>query len=380
MKKVIVVILGVILVYCVTLVVVTGTYKRNLHQDAYSNNYYMQFTDRREQVVSLALHAPSSHNMQPWRLVLDPSDESKMYLYINHERVLPIVDENYNQMVISSGTFIAYAVEAGKELGFDVTYDMFPEGELVNAPSKEDLNNTPIAMISVEKATQEVTPEIDGFTSATVKGVFSENSIDKGVIDGLSGYQTDHITIRSINDDLDTIRGMLISGVEIESQNEEIMKETSSIFRYTKTQKNQYKYGLSMNSSFNNKLLLTNIEFLNQLFPMTWDKEGKMWLENEVKNINSCNDFIVIYGDNSRTSQLESGIAFGHIYYDLKKLNISVQPIVQLTELYDEMSVLRSDFNESYANNQETHLIFRLGYVERYSLTTMRLNTDDLID
>lgn len=379
MKKVITIIGSIILIYLIALVVVTGSYQKNVHQEPYAKDYYSHYTDPRKRLVSLALQAPSSHNMQPWRIILDEENTTKMYLYINPERVLPEVDANYNQMVISSGTFIAYAMEAGEELGYDVNYELFPNGELPSNPSKEELESTLIAVIDVIPRGVEAIPNVDTFTGATIKGNYTEETIDSKVLDELKKYQESKITIQVLNQNIEEIKEKLIEGIRIESQTENIMKETASIFRYTKIEKNQNKFGLSMNTSFSSKMMLANIEFINQLFPLSWEKEGQIWLDNEIKNINSCQVFGVIYGDDSRLSQLQAGIALGHMYYDLKDNNISVQPIVQLTETYDEIQTLTSEFRQTYANGQDIHVIFRLGYVDNKNMKTMRLTVEDLV-
>lgn len=378
-KKVVIGILVVFVIYILSLVIATGIYQRNIHQEVYKKEYYVQFEDPRKKVLSFAVLAPSSHNIQPWRVTLDDDNDQDMYLYIEESRVLPIVDEKYNQMVISCGTFLAYALEAGNELGYQVTYELFPSGMLSENPTLDELKSTPIAKITVIKENETEVSSFDAFASSTTKATFADEEINESTKTLLTNYQTSNIMINVITEDLQELREILIKGVQIESTKKEAMEETSSIFRYTNKEKNTFKYGLSMNTGFNSKLKLYNIEFLNMLFPMNWEKEGSFWLSNETKNIESCNTFVVIYGEDSRLSQIESGIAFGHIYFQLKKENLSVQPIVQVTQLYDEMIETRSLFNQKYANSNTTQIIFRVGKVTQDSLLSMRLNVEDLL-
>lgn len=378
-KKLIIIIGSIVLVYVCVFTFTTKGYERNNHQNAFRSSYHTTFEDPREQVIALALLAPSSHNMQPWKVSLDQDDPTKFTLYINPDRVLPVVDEQYNQMVISSGTFVSYAVEAGKELGYDVSYTVFPDGQLPQNPSDEELLETPIADVYVSVIESKTIETFDAIATATSKAVFETDEISSELLESIQNHSTDDVTVTVYTDQLDDIRNFLIEGVTIESQYKEAMLETSSIFRYHKGQKNDYQYGLSMNTSFSNSFLLANVEMINRLFPMNWEKEGAFWLENETKVINSCHTFAVFTGEDTRNNQFETGVLLGKIMIEMNQLDITVQPIVQITQNYDNMESIREQFNLQFGDGFSTHMIIKIGYTNQKNLHGMRLDVEDII-
>ncbi|WP_147513420.1 hypothetical protein [Actinomyces polynesiensis] len=64
----------------VALLLVGGVGTPRRYHEAWAEDYHERFDDPRLQVVALALLAPSGHNMQPWRVRLDPDDPSAMEL------------------------------------------------------------------------------------------------------------------------------------------------------------------------------------------------------------------------------------------------------------------------------------------------------------
>lgn len=378
-KKILSISIIIFALYLITIVLVTGLYEGNKYTRVYKEDFHLNYEDKRMQVISLALLAPSSHNIQPWNIELDETDDSKMMLYIDSDRILPSVDQYYSQMIISCGIFLTYVKEAGKTIGYEVSYDVFPNGEMPYSIAQEELQDWPIATIYVTETDDDTAFTFDAFASPTSKQVYNLQVISKDVINDLYRYESLNIELDFLRENLDSLKDLLIQGVQIESTNQAAMEETSSIFRYNNYQKNDFGYGLTMNTSFSNRFMLANIEMFTILFPMSWEQEGEYWLKNETANIQSCNTFGIIYGDHSRISELEAGIAFGHIYLLLRDFGLSVQPIVQLTETYPEMMDLNETFSETYANGKTVHMIYRLGYVDGRSLQTIRLNPEDII-
>ncbi len=81
----------------------------------------------RQWMVSHALLAPHSHNLQSWLVDLDTPDT--IVLRMDLQRLLPQTDPFGRQMVMSQGTFLELLVMAARERGYRAEVEAFPEGE-----------------------------------------------------------------------------------------------------------------------------------------------------------------------------------------------------------------------------------------------------------
>ena len=81
----------------------------------------------RRWALGYAILAPNSHNRQPW--IADLSEADAISLYVDRERMLPMTDPWFRQIVVSQGTFIESLVIALKERGVDPQVRLFPQGE-----------------------------------------------------------------------------------------------------------------------------------------------------------------------------------------------------------------------------------------------------------
>lgn len=80
----------------------------------------------RRWVVSHALLAPHSHNLQSWLVDLDTPDT--IVLRMDLTRLLPQTDPYSRQMVMSQGTFLELLAIAARQRGYRADVTPFPEG------------------------------------------------------------------------------------------------------------------------------------------------------------------------------------------------------------------------------------------------------------
>jgi hypothetical protein len=100
-----------------------------------------QEADARRWILSHAILAPHSHNLQSWLVDLRTPDE--ILLRCDRDRLLPETDPFFRQIMMSHGTFIELLDIAARERGFRTEIDLFPEG--VYAADKID--ERPVARI-----------------------------------------------------------------------------------------------------------------------------------------------------------------------------------------------------------------------------------------
>jgi hypothetical protein len=83
--------------------------------------------DVRRWILSYALLAPHSHNLQSW--IVDLGQPGEIVLYCDPARLLPQTDPFSRQIMMSHGTFLELLDIAARERGLRADILLFPEGE-----------------------------------------------------------------------------------------------------------------------------------------------------------------------------------------------------------------------------------------------------------
>lgn len=386
-KKIGIKIIGVLsfllLFLVVNVIIVVGVFQPKSYQDAFQSDYYLSFEDTREQLVAFGLLAPSSHNLQPWKVVLSEENENEMLLYIDSLRTLPVVDEDFTQMFFSAGVFLTYMNEGAKQLGVDLTIEYFPYGELDFTATTADLDVTPIAMITYLESDTETSLIMDAVSGATERMVY-ESGIETEVLSEIIGLnQDDSILINFVTEQTEVERliEMLIEGVEIESKHEAAMLETGNVLRITNHQKSEFKYGLSMDSNNPSVVMRTIIQYMAKIMAQGWEKDGEFWLNGETKNIESSETFGFIQtANNTRLDQVKAGELYGMIQLYAYHNGLEMQPFYQTLEKYDEMSEVNQEVVQAFQVDSNTiQIIFRMGTNSTQVSQGMRLHVEDII-
>jgi hypothetical protein len=101
--------------------------------------------DVRRWILSYAILAPHSHNLQSWLVDLGVPDE--ILLYCDLTRLLPETDPFSRQMMMSQGTFLEVLALAARQKGLRADIELFPQGE----PNSRQLDKRPTARIRLQR-------------------------------------------------------------------------------------------------------------------------------------------------------------------------------------------------------------------------------------
>lgn len=106
-----------------------------------------QQAELRRWAVAYAILAPNSHNRQPW--LVDLRETNAITLHVDRERLLPMTDPWFRQIMVSQGTFVESLVIALRERGIEPLVQLFPQGEF----KPRELDDRPVARLSWSAAT-----------------------------------------------------------------------------------------------------------------------------------------------------------------------------------------------------------------------------------
>ncbi len=98
-------------------------------------------SDPRRWVLSYALLAPHSHNLQSW--IADLREPNQINLSCDLSRLLPETDPYARQIMLSHGTFLELLDIAARELGLRADIELFPAGHF----GPRALDTRPVARI-----------------------------------------------------------------------------------------------------------------------------------------------------------------------------------------------------------------------------------------
>ena len=76
-------------------------------------------------ILTIAIHTPSPHNVQPWRIKI--INETEAELYIDSSRTLPKEDLTGSFIILTMGMFIEALRVLAERIGFRLSYELFHE-------------------------------------------------------------------------------------------------------------------------------------------------------------------------------------------------------------------------------------------------------------
>lgn len=364
-------IISLVVVLLLVLVGVHGTFLPKKYLVPWDKDYHKQFKDPRLQVIAHGILAPNSHNIQPWVIALNEEDVTKFDLFLDDSRLLEEADPYSRQLVISQGAFLEMVSISAKKLGFRAEISLFPLGELGLDPSREEIRQTPTATVELVRD-----KETDGglyryiFERVTTRTPYMDQPLTLGQIDRITSYNIDpllHVLVFQDPDDLAYISEMATSGLKIESATSRVMEEASFVMRYSEYQKNRYRNGLTLGSQGWSSLRQFLVESFGTLFPVGWEKEGRIWLEAESERLQKTPAYVMIISDrNDRITQIKTGMLFARIQLGMTQEGLSIQPTLQVTQEYPEMREIFEALKDRFVTNGQTvQMLFRIGEAEK---------------
>ena len=318
-----------------------GAFLTPTYLEPWDQHYSDKFDDPRMKVISHGLLAANSHNMQAWKVKLDEKDNMSFYLYMNADRLNLDVDPYARQSTFSQGTFLEYVKVAGSKLGYDVDINLFPEGEYNN--TKQSIESKPVAKVTLKKTEAVNTPLYSSiFLPDTSRVAYTNKNLTEDQINQIQALNEDGVSIVVYQDPENNTRlgNIAVESAKIEANMDTINEGNNKLFRGNEYQKNQYRYGFSMEGQGSSGLQMYFMEGLLSLIPSLNDeKSSKERFINQTQNEvdNTPTYVLIITKNNNRTSQVKAGMLYSHFQLNVQTMGFAVQPLSQSLEEYPEM-------------------------------------------
>lgn len=363
MKKIMYIIVIPVIVIILAFVLLDGSFKTKKYNSIYSESYIESLDNDMEKIIAFAISAPSGHNMQPW--LVKAIDDNTIELYADMNKQLPVIDADHKQLLMSQGTFIQKFAQGAGEYGYSVSIDY----KEVDLESQLPM----IAEVKIEK-TEDVT--VDTISASTVTADKAEaTDILKSIDSVMSDYNLGYEYIDS-GDEFVELQNMLLLGTIAESEDVAATEELLSVFRWTEYQKNEWRYGLSLNSMPD--ILKPFIQPIMKVASKDVQAFGQSSISMFEDRLKSDIGYVLIKCDNPKDyDYIKTGEAYQKLINECS--GYTLRPAVQLLEKFDAMQELNADFQNSYGDDTEVVLILTVQLQNTSSSSNPRHLIEDII-
>lgn len=343
-NKIMIIIGGLLLSVILVFVSLDGTFLAQKYSSVWSNKYINKLEDDQSKLIAYGIRAASSHNSQPWLVELVNSNTIK--LYADMTKALNVVDADYEQLLMSQGTFIESYKQAAINFGYEVsvTYND------VNFDEQRPL----IATIELNKKSNMNNEDV--VSRSTYDAVYSEKyiSLTKTLDASISEYPGIKYTIIESSSDVEKLESVLLEATIIESKDEAATKELLDVFRWTEWEKNEHRYGLSINALPG--MIKPFIQPIMKSLSSDWEAFGDSGISQFKDRLDKQTKYILLKADNP--SDLEF-LYSGQIYQKLilETNEYDLRPAMQALENFEAMKSLNLQFQQEYGQDGEVVMI-----------------------
>lgn len=369
------------------LFIISGGFMKKTYLEPWDKKYALQYQDPRISLASVGLLAANNHNMQPWRIQLDKENPLVFFLYADSSRVTKEVDPLYRQMMITQGTFLEYVRLAGEKLGWKTDIMLFPAGSYDEADILHSMDTKPVAKVTLSKVKPSANPLYGVIYMAdTNREAYQPKELTALQISSLEALSDNlDLSIKLFTDreQLDTIGEYAKKSAVLEAGVPRVMEESNTIFRANEAAKNKYRYGFSVEGQGKTGFAKDILQGLLTIFPSL--NAGSSASQNFIQYTNTSVEHTPAYAmilskDNSRTSQVVSGMLYSRLVLSGHRQGLVMQPLSQILEEYEEMQPLYKKFQAAYTPESGTvQMLLRVGSPTKDAPLTMRRDVQELI-
>ncbi len=292
----------------------------------------------REWILSYAILAPHSHNLQSWMVDLRQPDE--IVLYCDLGRLLPETDPYSRQIMMSHGTFLELLHMAAREKGLRADIELFPEGEF----DAMKIDQRPVARIrlAADKNVKKDPLFAHIMKRRTNREAYKPRDIPPAAVaDITDSVATYPVRLGFVGNDkpdlLTKQRAIAAEAWRIELVTPRTILESYKVLRVGPEEITKYRDGISINKLFP-RLLVSLGLFDRSRAPAPDDAA----VTSQITDFNSKLDstpafFWMITEGNDRKVQVNAGRAYVRAQLAATLHGLSMQPVSQALQEYPEV-------------------------------------------
>lgn len=324
--------------------------------------------DVRYWLVSYAILAPHSHNLQSW--VVDLRRPFEIWLYCDPARLLPQTDPHARQIMASHGCFLELLVMAAKERALRADITLFPQGEFAG----DTPDGRPIARVHLSTDTtvskDPLFPQI--LQRHTNRGLYDiQRPVPSGDWLAMGASLDTSVRFGFVTlEDEDAIaqhRQIANAAYRIEMTTPRTVLESYRWLRLGAGEVNEHRDGISVMAPL--PVLLSKLGLFDRSKAPAADAYATTHeLEDFQKKIASTPAFAwLMTRDNSRATQIAAGRAWVRLQLAATAQGLAMQPLSQALQEYPEQQGPYGDIHRlcgAAATGQTLQMWARVGYAQ----------------
>jgi hypothetical protein len=304
------------------------------------------YDDPRLNALSFGLLAPNPHNLQPWFIALE--GDNAFTLRHDTSRRLPHTDPFDRQITIGLGCFLEQTRIAASADGYDVALDLYPEGP-----------DGPVARATFEKGGSPDPLAAHIMNRRSAKEAFADTPVSNEQADQLRQYCEVHIDQPMVQ----RLKKITWAAQRLEMHIPRTMHESVEWMRFGKAEINASPDGIALSGPFLETLMLAGI--LSREAQGDQNSQGfKEGVKTWKQMFAATPAYVSMTTDgNTRKDQIETGARWVRLNLATTALGLSLHPISQAVQEYDEMKPHFKAVHDLLATDGQTvQMLGRLGY------------------
>jgi len=294
--------------------------------------------DLRRWVLSHAILAPHSHNLQSW--LVDLSEPGQITLFIDRTRLLPETDPYSRQMMMSQGTFLELLDLAARQRGHRADITLFPQG--VFGP--QEVDDRPTALIRLEPDDTLLPDPLFAqvFRRRTHRGAYQSRRPDPAALQAVLSATSIHpfrvgVTTADQHESMARQREIAKTAWRIELTTPRTVLESFKVLRIGPTEIAEHRDGISINEP-----MLRLINALGLFDRTVAPGPDDMATTGQIREFNTHIDgtpafYWMVSEGNERITQVDAGRAWARAQLAATAQGLSMQPISQALQEYPEV-------------------------------------------
>ena len=322
-----------------------------------NTNLDFTISDDLKEILYYASLAPNGHNTQMWKVGIS-QDQKVLQIYIDSSRLLPVVDPDGRESLISIGAFIENMRQALIAYGYEFSISISESANIHDNPLIAEV------FIGSKKAQELNTHILNNIERRnTDKNKYQKRLLDSNSVSNIIDYTLENVYILKKNSiEFEFIKEMTLLANKIQSDSAVAREELAIWLRFSDKEAIEKADGLPAE-----QIGLKGI--VKRLYYLTTNREkatkesfGRASYRAAEKHLNNCVAFIIITGDNTVKGYIEAGMKMESTWLKAVEENISIHPMSQALEEQEVYKQIKIEFS----NYENIQMIMRAGYVKNY--------------
>lgn len=322
-------------------------------------------TEEVESILYYASLAPNSHNSQMWEIQLHAKD-GELFVGVDESRVLGVVDASKREAYISLGCYLANLQTAFQAYGYDIILDIY------DVPDENGF----ISKVTYKK----ISDKVDYTALKTIekrhtdKSVYKDTAITQEVADIIT--LDNSICYLKGSDNFEYLKKGTLDAILVQSANQAYRDELAEWMRFSNHEVVEKQDGISAEQMGLKGIVKTFYYWTTNHVSAKGDTFAKQGINTAKKQLEGCQGFLTVIGDNTIKGWINSGIDAEKIWLKCVEQNVSVQPMSAMLETEPFAQSIQKDLG----TYKPVQMILRLGYVDEYGENShIRRNLEDYV-